>query len=87
MSFNFSVADVGGGIGSTTMIFARVLRGTIERREGMSNNTGGLEDSMEDSSLTPCKSWSNRKSSFYADFRSRVSWTHSHTDLKVQSPM
>ncbi|KAJ8582243.1 hypothetical protein M405DRAFT_846549 [Rhizopogon salebrosus TDB-379] len=61
-SFNFSVADIGRGIGSTTMIFARVLRGTIERRESMSNNTGGLENSMEDSNLALCKSWSNRPS-------------------------
>jgi hypothetical protein len=75
-SFNFSVADAGGGISSATTIFARV-----PSRESMRNDTGGLGDSMEDSNFTaplscsnlaPCKSWSNRKSS-YADFRSLAS--------------
>jgi hypothetical protein len=72
-SFNVSAANAGGGISSTTTIFVRVPGGTIERRESMRNDTGGLGDSMEDSNLAPCKSWSNRKSSFYADFRSRAS--------------
>jgi hypothetical protein len=70
------MADVGGGICSTTMIFARVLGGTSERGESTSNDTDGLEDTMEDSnySLAPRKSWSNRKSSFFhADYRSRTS--------------
>ncbi|KAJ8582246.1 hypothetical protein M405DRAFT_846552 [Rhizopogon salebrosus TDB-379] len=58
-SFNISVADAGGGISSTTTIFVRVPGGTIERRESMRNDTGGLGDSMEDSNLAPCKSWSN----------------------------
>jgi hypothetical protein len=72
------------------MIIVRLFGGTSERRERMSNGTDRLEDTMEDSSFmtplycrnwAPCKSWSNRKSSFHADFTSEP--IHSHADLNA----